>query len=143
MIWWAWCLLGLALLAGELLTPGGFFLAFFGVSALLVGILVYLGLMPSPALQWLLFSVVSVLAVLLLRRPLLKWLQPRLAGRRVNELENETAIAREEIAPGAVGRAELRGSPWQARNVGEVPLQPGQRCRVERIDGLQLHLRAE
>ena len=143
MIWWAWVLLGLALLAGELLTPGGFFLAFFGVSALLVGILAYLGLLPSPAVQWLLFSVASVVAVLLLRRPLLKWLQPRLAGRRVNELENETAIARDEIAPGAVGRAELRGSSWEARNVSDAPLHPGQRCRVQRIDGLQLHLLAE
>ena len=143
MIWWAWVLLGLALLAGELLTPGGFFLAFFGVSALLVGILAYLGLMPSPALQWLLFSVVSVLALLVLRRPLMRWLQPLLAGRQVNELENETATALDQIAPGAIGRAELRGSPWQARNIGDAELRPGQRCRIQRIDGLLLHLRAE
>lgn len=143
MIWWAWVLLGLALLAGELLTPGGFFLAFFGVSALLVGILVSLGLMPSPALQWLLFSVISVLALLVLRRPLMRWLQPLLAGRQVNELVDETAIALDEIAPGSIGRAELRGSPWQARNVGDVALRPAQRCRIQRIDGLLLHLRAE
>lgn len=143
MIWWAWVLLGLALLAGELLTPGGFFLAFFGVSALLVGILAYLGLMPSPALQWLLFSVVSVLALLVLRRPLMRWLQPILAGRQVNELEDETAVALDEIAPGSIGHAELRGSPWQARNVGDDVLRPGQRCRIQRIDGLLLHLRAE
>ncbi len=44
MPFWIWLILGLVLLAGELLTPGGFFIIFFGVGALAVGVLRLAGL---------------------------------------------------------------------------------------------------
>jgi membrane protein implicated in regulation of membrane protease activity len=141
MNWWLWVLLGLALLGGELLTPGGFFLIFFGIAAVFVGLLALAGLVTSPWVQWLLFSGLSVVALALFRRPLLEWLRPRLAGKDVDNLTEDVAVALEPIAPGEIGRAELRGSPWQARNDGPAPIAPGQRCRVERIEGLMLHLR--
>src|SRR4029453_3579693 len=37
MDWWIWVLGGLVLLLGEVLTPGGFFVVFFGAGALLGG----------------------------------------------------------------------------------------------------------
>ncbi|MGZ7030612.1 MAG: NfeD family protein, partial [Thermoanaerobaculia bacterium] len=61
----------------------------------------------------------------------------------VDTMIGEEAITTDEIAPGATGRADLRGSTWSARNVGETPLAKGQRCTVERIDGLLLHIRAK
>jgi membrane protein implicated in regulation of membrane protease activity len=48
-----------------------------------------------------------------------------------------------EVPPGGEGRVELRGTPWTARTAGGVKLAVGQRCRVERVDGLTLWLRAE
>ena len=39
MVWWSWMVLGLALLGAEMTTPGGFYILFFGLSALLVGTL--------------------------------------------------------------------------------------------------------
>ena len=33
MIWWLWVLLGILLLAIELLTPGGFYVIFFGIAS--------------------------------------------------------------------------------------------------------------
>ena len=47
------------------------------------------------------------------------------------------------ILPGAIGRAELRGSTWSARNLHSAELARGQRCRVERVDGLMLFLLPE
>ena len=44
MTWWTWLLLGLVLAALELATPGGFFILFFGLGAIVVGILELLGL---------------------------------------------------------------------------------------------------
>jgi membrane protein implicated in regulation of membrane protease activity len=41
----------------------------------------------------------------------------------------------------AIGKAELRGSTWNARNVGETPITEDQRCRVESVDGLTLSVR--
>ena len=37
MIWWYWMLLGLVLLGVEMATPGGFYILFFGLAALIVG----------------------------------------------------------------------------------------------------------
>ena len=57
MAWWLWLLVGLALLGVEMLTPGGFFTIFFGVAAIVVGVLSRFGLAGPPWMQWLLFSV--------------------------------------------------------------------------------------
>ncbi len=47
MSWWLWALLGLAMSALELAT-GGFFLIFFGVAALFVGVFTALNLHRTP-----------------------------------------------------------------------------------------------
>ena len=47
MIWWYWMVLGLGLLGAEMTTPGGFYILFFGLSALLVGTLAGLEICPD------------------------------------------------------------------------------------------------
>jgi membrane protein implicated in regulation of membrane protease activity len=37
----------------------------------------------------------------------------------------------------------MRGASWTARSSGSVALARGQRCKVERVEGLTLWLRAE
>ena len=44
MTWWMWVALGLVLGAIELATPGGFFVIFFGVGAVIVGLAELAGL---------------------------------------------------------------------------------------------------
>ena len=143
MSWWVWVLVGLGLLAAELVTPGGFFAVFFGLAAVLVGVLVALGLSGPPWVEWLLFTAFSVLGVFFFRRPLMRRFRLMGASRAVDRLEGEVAVVLEDVAPGGVGRAELRGSSWSARASGALPLARGQRCRVERIEGLTLWLRPE
>lgn len=142
MAWWIWAAIGCLLLAGELLTPGGFYIVFFGVSGLCVAVIT--ALFPEFPLwaQWLLFSVLAVAALLLFRKPLLEWFRRRSPEPQVDSLIGEIAVAMEDIAPGAVGKAELRGSAWNAQNAGETPLARGQRCRVVRVEGLTLYIRS-
>lgn len=142
MAWWLWLVLGLALLGLEVLTPGGFYVLFFGIGALAVGTLAGLGAAGPVWLQWLLFSVISVGSLALFRRPLLRAVAGR-GGAPIDTLEGEVAVPLDEIAPGTVGRAELRGTTWSAKNAGDRPLGRGQRCRVSRVDGLTLIIRAE
>ena len=142
MTWWLWTLLGLALLILEVHTFGGFFLMFFGIGALAVGLLAAVGVAQADWLQWLLFSVLSVLTLLFLRRPIMTKLAPP-GGDRVDNLVGETAIVAEEIPPGGIAKVELRGTVWSARNSGNTALRPGTRTRVERVDGLTLWVRAE
>ncbi|HZZ83868.1 MAG TPA: NfeD family protein [Anaeromyxobacteraceae bacterium] len=125
MEWWIWMLLGLGLLAAELVTPGGLFALFFGLGALVVGLLTLLGLGGPAELQWVLFSVLSLGALALLRRRL----KARLAGRPpVDTLVGELALPLEDLPAGSTGQAELRGSAWSARNAAGAPLSRGQRC---------------
>ena len=136
-------LIGLALLGVEVFTPGGFFVLFFGVGAFVVGALAGLGIGGPPWAQWLIFSVVSVVALLLFRSRLLARFGHVAPALHFDTLEGEVATPLEDLAPDAVGKAELRGTVWTARNADDRLLARGQRSRVVRVEGLTLHLRAE
>lgn len=141
MAWWIWVLIGLFLLALEAATPGGFFFAFFGLSGLLVGGLVALGWGGALAMQWILFSAFALAALVLLRGPLKARLNVDGKHRPVDQLSEQEAIALDELPAGGAGKVELRGSSWSARNGGDAVIAKGQRCRVERVEGLTLWVR--
>ena len=144
MAWWFWTALGLVLVALELATPGGFFIIFFGVSALLVGAMGLVGIVAPSWLQWLLFPIVALVALRLFRRPLLERMRHDSPGADdVDSVVGTVAVATAPLVPGAVGQAELRGTQWSARNVGPTPIGAGQRCLVVAVTGLMLDLRAE
>lgn len=143
MLWWHWILVGLVLLGIEMLTPGGFFVMFFGVGALVVGWLALMGLAGPLWTQWLLFSVFSAATLMFMRKPLLARLRGGQPSADRDAITGELAVPLEDILPGAVGRVELRGTSWSARNAGTTGLVKGQRCTVERVDGLTLFIRAE
>jgi hypothetical protein len=142
MEWWMWLAAGVVLMVIELATPSGFFVMFFGLGALTVGILTRLGLAGPVWLEWLLFTVTSVAYVLLFRGRMRQRLQQPQSD-QVDSLVGELATPRERIVPGAVGRVELRGTLWSARNDSPSSIEPGLRCRVIRVDGLLLFVRPE
>jgi inner membrane protein len=137
MEWWMWLAGGLILLVVELVTPSGFFVMFFGLGALTVGVLARLDVVLQPWLQWLLFTATSLVYLLLFRGRLQQRFETPPTP-PVDALVGELAVPQERLLPGAVGRAETRGSSWTARNDGQHTLEPGQRCRVARVDGLML-----
>ncbi len=141
--WWLWVMLGLALLAAEILTPGGFYILFFGAGAILVGLMKLAGVSAGLAAEGLIFVAVSIGLLAIFRKPLLERFKPLAPEIPVDELTSEVAVALETIAPGAHGKAELRGTAWNARNMGDTVIEKSARCRVERVDGLTLTIRAE
>jgi membrane protein implicated in regulation of membrane protease activity len=144
MIWWYWMLLGLVLLGAEMITPGGFYILFFGLAALVVGSLAGLGLVQAEWLQWLSFSGLAVVSLLIFRGPLLAWIKTQeVESPAVDSMGGETAIPLEDLAPGDTGKAELRGTTWTAHNAGSALLKKNQRCKVERVEGLTLWITAE
>jgi len=142
MQWWIWLLFGFGLLVAELLTPGGFYLMFFGISALVIGVLTSASASGPTWLQWMVFSVLSVLSILLFRRPMLERFGPKTGG-DVDSLVGERARALDVIPALAEGKVELRGSTWSARNESELAIAIGQACRVEGVQGLTLRVRPE
>jgi membrane protein implicated in regulation of membrane protease activity len=127
-----------------MITPGGFYILFFGLAALIVGSLTGLGFAQAEWLQWLLFSGLAILSLLVFRGPLLAWINSQEKDLpAVDSLAGESAIPIEDLLPGATGKAELRGTSWTAHNAGTVPLTKGQRCTVKRVEGLTIWISAE
>lgn len=144
MLWWHWAVLGLALTGLEILTPGGFYLIFFGLGGVAVGLLSFLGLAGPLWFQLLLFSAFSVVSLVFFRNPLVRMMHRKTGvSARVDRLVGELAIPTDAIPGGAVGRAELRGTVWTARNAGEVIIPAGCRCKVTAVDGLVITITPE
>jgi len=143
ILWWHWLVLGLLLVVAEIAGSGSFFLIFFGVGALVVGVLAAIGLAGPVWLQILLFSLLSITSLALFRSPMLRWFQKDPPKPRVDPIIGEVATAVDDLGPGSVGRVELRGTSWSARNATHQTLPRGARCRVVRVEGLMLHIEPE
>jgi membrane protein implicated in regulation of membrane protease activity len=140
MVWWIWVLIAFAILALEL-TTATMHVGFFAVGALVVALLVAFSTDLPLWMQLLVFTVVSLIAFFFLRPVLVR--KMKLDQKRVvDTLIGEQAVALEDIGVGGNGRAEMRGTTWSARNIGETALIRGQRCTVAGVDELVIHLRA-
>jgi inner membrane protein len=143
MEWWHWLVVGLVLVALEMAASGGFYVIFFGIAAIAIGALRLFDAAGPAWLQFLLFSIISVGSLVLFRSPFMRWLKLDQPGTDVDSLVGGVAKPLEDIAPGAVGRAELRGTVWTARNSSGLAIIRGQRCIVVRVERLTIFLQPE
>ncbi len=143
ILWWHWLVFGLFLVVVELASAGGFYIIFFGVAAILVGLLSYAGAAGPLSMQILLFSVISVASLLVFRDRLVKRFQGTPQAPPIDELVGEAAVVLDELVPGGVGKVELRGTTWSARTRGASSIPRGARCRVTAVDGLLLFVEPE
>lgn len=147
MLWWHWSILGLVLIGMEILTLGGlgnFYFLFFGVAALMVSLLTGLGLVETDWLQWFFFVLFGVLSLFALRKPLQG--TGFLKGRGevpVDSMVGEFATVLDNLEGQRIGRVELHGSTWTARNAGTTTLGKGSQAKVIRVEGLTLWIQAE
>jgi membrane protein implicated in regulation of membrane protease activity len=140
MSWWIWVVIGFLLLCVEFASTT-MHIGIFAVGAFVVGTVVGLGANLSLAWQIVLFTAVSMFTFFFIRPALMRKLKLN-ENKVVDSLVGEQAMALEDIGPGGSGRAEMRGTTWSARNVGETALIRGQRCIVAHVEGLVLHVRA-
>ena len=144
MAWWVWAIGGLVLLGTELFIPLDFFVFFLGVAALGVSGATALGLLTTNSGQLLAFSILAVATTVGLRTPLVARLRrAQDTGVGIENLIGEVAVLAGALAPGEVGKAELRGTVWSVRSEHGEPLPAGRRCRVARVEGLVLWVRPE
>jgi membrane protein implicated in regulation of membrane protease activity len=143
MTWWHWLVIGLILVALEMAASGGFYVIFFGVAALAIAGLHVLDWAGPVWVQLVLFSSVSIVSLLFFRGPLLRWMKLDQPGKDIDTLVGDIAVPLEDIPAGAVGKAELRGTVWSARNQDAAALTRGQRCKVVDVDRLMIFLKPE
>ena len=136
VLWWHWLAVGLVLVLLELAAPGGFYVIFFGLAAMVVGLLLLFDAAGPLWMQLLLFSVLSAVFLAVFRNPIMRRLKFDRGTDDVDSLTGEPAKALEDFGPGEPGRVELRGSAWSARNGGTLPIARGARLRVVGVDRL-------
>lgn len=143
MAWWIWMLAGLMLAGLELASGGDFFLLLLGVSAMVVSLCVAIGVANPLWVQVALYCVFCWVTVFWLRNKLKARFHAPRKGEEVDALVGQRAVALQDLTEGALGKVELRGTTWNARNAGTLPLMLGAGCRVKRVDGLTLYVEAE
>lgn len=133
MLWWYWILIGIVLVIMELVVPS-FTIFWFGLGALLTGILV--AVLPEVALEWqiLVFSASSIAFCFLWFR----YFQPRKRA-QAGVMDETLAVGQTGIAatrarvPGETGRVVfsvpvLGHESWEY--VADEPISTGERLRV-------------
>jgi membrane protein implicated in regulation of membrane protease activity len=138
MAWWSWIVVGVVLLVAEISIPGGFFMCFFGIGALIVSPLVWSGVIVQDWVQWASFSVISLLLVALCRKKLLSVIPQKYNRSDTDTMVGGRAVAAGGIEPNAMGKVEFRGTSWSARNTGNQLIESGASCEIVSVDSLTL-----
>lgn len=134
-----WLLLGLALLISEFFAPG-LIAAFFGIGALVVGVLTWLGVIETLPVQLLTFALISVVTLFALRRHFRNWLRGGVSDRsegysQDDGLVGSRVLVASDFANGT-GAVQLNGAKWDAES--DEPLKAGDAAWVTRHRGIVL-----
>ena len=114
-----WFLIGILLFVLEMMTPGGLMMLFFGIGAVVVGVLQLIFPLPFWA-QGLVFAIVSTVTLFLFRKPCLEKFM-RSSVETENEFIGKTAQVTHPITPDLPGKVEFNGSFWTAVADVEIP----------------------
>lgn len=131
-----WMLLGIFLILAEFAVPG-LVVIFFGFSALIVGLLIWPGIIPGEgSLPFIVFAIVSLGTLLLLRKQCKSWFVGKSIGSQVAN-EDDDFLGREAIvasgfdnARAKAGRVTYRGTQWDARTEEEAQLKTGDPVKI-------------
>jgi len=133
-----WLVVGLVLLILEFLAPG-LVLVFFGMGALVTGLLLLMVDM-SVSMQIVVFLVASVVFLFSLR----KMSKPILYGESSEDPNKEEVVGQrarvtEAIAPPEVGKVELNGAEWRATSDDAIAV--GTPVEITTRDNLTLRVK--
>jgi len=117
--YWLWLILGALLILSEFFLTG-IVAVFFGVGAILVGILTAIGLIDSLPAQITVFSVLSIAALMFARERIKVWFRGKVSDRWDGDKDllysrGERAEVSRDFVDG-VGQVRLSGVDWKAES---------------------------
>jgi len=134
-----WGAAGLLLILADV-AFGTFFVVFLGAGALLTAAMLWMGVPMNTTTQWLTFTVVSAMGVLLLRKKMIHWFGPS-DEERFEEHKGQTVVVVEDVAPGKTGKIKYRGTEWQGATNGDDAIQAGENALITHLDGIVVYIR--
>jgi membrane protein implicated in regulation of membrane protease activity len=140
MPWWGWMIVGALLLGSELLiVDAGFYLVFIGIAAAITGLVELSGVGLEPWVQWILFSVIALVFMVLFRKKLYAKLRGSGVGYETGPA-GEIVTVEQALQPGQTGRLAYRGTEWTVVNISDQVFEQGQHVQISKVDGLTLKL---
>ena len=142
MSWWAWLVVGAALLGVEMfLLDAQFYLVFLGASAAIVGLLGLVGVPLPEWVQWLTFAALAIATMVSFRKRVYELVRGRTGHVEERLTLGDRVVVPVRLEPSQSCRVEYRGSSWTARNVDQAAIEAGREAVIAHIDGLTLHVR--
>ena len=140
MPWWGWIIFGALLLGSELLiVDAGFYLVFIGLAAALTGLIELAGIGLEPWLQWVVFSIISLVSMVLFRKQLYDKLRGSAVGYKTGPA-GEIVTVEKTLQPGESGRLAYRGTEWAVVNNSDQAFVQGQHVQISGVEVLTLKL---
>ena len=140
MPWWGWMIFGTLLLGSELLgIDAAFYLVFIGIAAVITGLIELGGIGLQPWLQWMVFSGIALMFMVLFRKSLYAKLRGSGVGYDGGPA-GDIVTLEQTLQPGEKGRMAYRGSDWNVVNDSKQTLATGSQVQISRVDGLTLKL---
>lgn len=136
LAYWHWVIFGLAMIAAEVIMPGAFFL-WIGISAFMLGGVVFLFPFTSVSFQLILFGVLAILATIMGRkvmRKLSSGAASSLLNRRGQQLVGETITLDVPIINGHA-QVTVGDSKWRVKGPN---LSVGANVKVVGVEGNML-----
>lgn len=137
ILWWHWVVLGIVLVLLELAVPS-FFLVWFGLGALIVGVLIVFSPSAPFAFQILAWTACSLVFLALWFRVFKPNLYKSRAGMARGSLIGEVGLVTRDIRPYERGQIRLQKpilgeEVWES--VAEEEIRVGERVRVLEVEG--------
>ncbi|KPL19062.1 MAG: hypothetical protein AMJ92_05040 [candidate division Zixibacteria bacterium SM23_81] len=135
-IWWIWMILAAICIIGEVFTAG-FFLLWFGIGALVAGLLAILGL--GAGWQWATFVVVSGVLFAVSRKFAERFTKKQPPGIGADRFIGKRGLVLEEIDNAKnTGRIRIDKEEWRADSDTDMVIAVGSRVEVTRLDGTHM-----
>lgn len=135
-LWWVWMIVAAAFVIAEIFTAG-FFLLWFGIGAAAAGVIAMLGF--SPAWQWIVFAVVSLVLFALSRRFADRLTKDQPSGIGADRLIGKIGVVLEEIDEAkGIGMVKAQQEEWRADSASGQVIPVGSRVSVVKVDGTHL-----
>ncbi len=136
-----WVIVGLLLILSELLATS-VIAVFFGLAAIIVGLLLWLGIIDSTAMQFFVFATLSLVLLFTARAKLRHYLVGDLADsndshKTFRDDLGGRATAIKDFDHGQ-GRVRLNGVQWKAFSAADESIKKGDTVWIVANDGIQL-----
>lgn len=131
-----WLIVAIASIVIEIITLGNLICIWFAIGALVSAILAWLKV--YTAIQYIVFFVASILAMLIIRPLAAEYLRGNTVPTNADRLIGKAGVITKDITPDAWGEVLVMGVRWSAISVDNTAIKKDTKVKIMAIDGVKL-----